>query len=101
MAKLEQDVDILAVFEKVLKVAHMVMLDAPMDLDLAHELLLGAAFRQAGLLDDFGRVDECGIGINEFVAFCEATLAEELALNVSPNANLSAVFLKFFFNYGL
>ena len=36
LAKLQQDVNILAVFEKVLEVAHMVVLDAAMDFDLTH-----------------------------------------------------------------
>ena len=101
LAKLEKDVHILAVLEKVLEVAHVGMLDASMNLDLAHKLLLGATFRQAGLLDDLGCMDETCIGIDEFVAFCEATLTKELALDVSSNANLSAIFLEFFFNYGL
>ena len=46
-------------------------------------------------------MDETCVGIDEFVAFCEATLAKELALDVSSNANFSAIFLEFFFNYGL
>ena len=101
LAKLEEDVYVLAVLEEVLEVAHVVMLDTSMNLDLAHELLFGAAFRQAGLLDDLGCMDESCVGIDEFVAFCEATLTKELALDVSSNANLSAIFLEFFFNYGL
>ena len=46
-------------------------------------------------------MDECGVGIDEFVAFCEATLAKELALDVSSNAYLAAFFLEFFFDNGL
>ena len=101
LAKLEEDVYVLAVLEEVLEVAHVVMLDTSMNLDLAHELLFGATFRQAGLLDDLGCMHESCVGIDEFVAFCEATLTKELALDVSSNANLSAIFLKLFFNYGL
>ena len=36
LAKLEEDVYILAVLEEVLEVAHVVMLDTSMNLDLAH-----------------------------------------------------------------
>ena len=101
LAKLEKDVYIFAVLEEVLEVAHIVMLDASMNLDLAHKLLFRATFREAGLLDDLSCMDESCVGIDEFVAFCEATLTKEFALNVSSNANLSAIFLEFFFNYGL
>ena len=45
-----------------------------MNLDLTHELLFGPTFSQAGLLDNFGSMDECGVGIDEFIAFSEATL---------------------------
>ena len=46
LAEFEQDVYILAVLEEVLKVAHIRMLDAAVDLDLTHELLLGTALGQ-------------------------------------------------------
>lgn len=36
LAKLEQDVDIFAVFKKVLEMANVVVLDTPMNLDLTH-----------------------------------------------------------------
>ena len=100
LAQLEQDVHVLAVLKKVLKVAHIAMLDAPVDLDLAHKLLFGATLSQARLLNHFRRMHKTGVGINEFVAFCESTLAEELAFNVSSDAYF-AVFLKFLFNYCL
>ena len=57
-----------------LEVAHIYMLDTSMNLDLTHELLFGTTFSEAGLLDDFGGVNECGVGIDEFIAFSEATL---------------------------
>lgn len=101
LAKFEQDVDILTVLEEVLEVADIGVLDAPVDLDFTHELLFGAALRQAGLLNDFGCVHEGGVGIYEFVAFRKAALAKELALDVSSDADFSRIFLKFFLNNGL
>ena len=39
VAELEKDVHILTIFEEVLEVAHMGVLDAAMNLDLTHQLL--------------------------------------------------------------
>jgi hypothetical protein len=100
LAELEQDVHVLAVFEEVLKVANVAMLDTAVNLDLAHELLLGAALCQARLLNHFRGMHKTGVGINEFVAFCKSALAKELAFDVSSDAYL-AVFLEFLFNYCL
>ena len=36
LAQLQEDVDVLAVLEEVLEVAHIHVVDAPVDLDLAH-----------------------------------------------------------------
>lgn len=92
LAQFEQDVHVLAVFKEVLEVAHVAVLDAAVDFDLAHQLLLGSTFGQARLLNDFGRVHESGVGINEFVAFGESALAQELALDIPANSNF-AIFL--------
>ena len=43
LAELQENVDILAVLKKVLKVAHISMFDAAVDFDLTHQLLLGPA----------------------------------------------------------
>ena len=83
------------------ELGHILMLDRSVDLDFTHELLFGAALRQAGLLNDFGCVHEGGIGIYEFVAFRKAALAKELALDVSSDADFSRFFLKLFLNNGL
>ena len=42
VAELKQDIDTLAVFEKVLKLGNVLVLDRAVDLNLTHELLLGA-----------------------------------------------------------
>ena len=89
MAELKEDVHVLAVLEEVLEVAHVSMLDTPVDLNLAHELLFRSTFGQTGLLDDFGGVDETCVGIYELVTFGESALDQELALDVAPDADLA------------
>lgn len=53
-----------------------------MDLDLAHQLLLGTRSLEGALVDDLGSRDGLSFTLNELVALGEATLAEELALHV-------------------
>ena len=44
LAKLQQDVDAFAVFEEVLELAYILVLDGPVDFDLTHKLLFCSAF---------------------------------------------------------
>ena len=44
LAQLQQDVHVLGVLEEVLKLYYMLVGDRPMDLNLTHQLLLGATF---------------------------------------------------------
>ena len=53
LAEFEQDVYIFTVFEEMLEVAHILMLDTSVDLDLTHQLLFSPTFSQARLLNDF------------------------------------------------
>ena len=101
LAEFQQDVHILAVFEKVLEVAHVRVLDTAMDLDLAHELLLGSTLGQRRLLDDLGGVDEVGVCVDEFEALSEAAFPQELALDVAPDADVPALLLEFLLNQRL
>ena len=94
LAELQQNVHVFAVLEEVLKVAHVLMLNTAVDLDLTHELLLGATLCEGRLLDDFGSVHEHRLGIDELEAFGEAALAEELALEVPADAYLAVLLLK-------
>ena len=81
--------------------AHIIVFNAAMNLYLAHQFLLGSALGQTRLLDDLGRVDEGGVGIDEFVALREATLPKKLAFVVATDSNLAALLLELFFYYGL
>ena len=80
LAELQKDVNILAVFEEVLKVAHIDMLDAPVDFDLTHQLLFSTTLCQTRLLDNLGCMNKLGFRIDELEAFGESTFSEELAL---------------------
>ena len=72
----------------------MGVLDAAMDLDLAHELLLGTTLRQTALLNNLGSVHKLCLSIYEFEALREATLPEELALHVAADPDLSTLLLE-------
>ena len=101
LAQLKQDVDVLAVLEEMLKVANVRVLDAPVDLDLAHKLLLGSTLCQTALLDDFGRMHECSLRIDELEALGEASLAEEFSFEIASDANFTIRLFELFFNHGL
>ena len=101
LAQFEKDVNILTVFKEVLKMAHIIVFDAAVNLYLAHQFLLGSTLGQTGLLDDLGRVDEGGVGIDEFVALRKATLPKKLAFEVATDSNLAALLLELFLYYGL
>ena len=95
LAKLEQDVHIFAVFEEVLEMANICMLDTSVNLDLAHQLLLGATLSQTTLLNDLGSVHKFRLGIDEFETFGKASLAKEFALEVAADPDFSVLLLKF------
>ena len=98
-AQLQQDVHVLAIFKEVLEVAHVGMLDATVNFDFTHELLLRSTLRQARLLDDFRSMNEARVSIYELVTLGEASLAKELALNIAPYSNLpTAILFEFLFN---
>ena len=90
LAELEQYVHIFTVFEEMLKVAHILVLDTSVDLDFTHELLFSSALGQARLLNNLRCVNKRCLGINEFVAFCKSSFPEELAFDISSDADLAA-----------
>jgi hypothetical protein len=49
------------------------------DLDLAHELLLGAALGQRGLLHHLRSLDHLALLVLELVALCEPSLPEKFS----------------------
>ena len=101
LAQFEQNIDILAIFEKVLEVTHVCMLDGAVNLDLTHELLFGTTLCQTGLLYDFRCMGELGLGIDEFEALRKATLAEELSFEIHAFTECTILLLKLFFDESL
>ena len=83
-----------------LKLAHVAVLNAPVNFDLAHQLLLCSAFGQAGLLNDLGSMDIIGFSIDEFPTFGKPSLAQKLALDI-PSCPVLVPRLIFLFNKGV
>jgi hypothetical protein len=54
LAELQQNVDIFCVFKEMLETHNVVLVQATMDLDLRHKLLLGARLGQGCFRDNFG-----------------------------------------------
>ena len=68
------------------------MLDRAMDLDLAHQLLLGAALRETRLEDHLGGGHGASLLAREFVALGETSLPEKLALEIAADLSLAVRF---------
>ena len=75
---------------------HVGVLHRTMNFNLTHQLLLGPAFRKAGLDYDLTSTEYVGLLVHKFIASCEASLAKELALGIFPDESLSVVFDNFF-----
>ena len=67
----------------------MLVLDGSMNLDLAHELLLGAAPLQRAFQDDLGRRNCFRVALNEFVTLSKTAFAQKLSLGIFPVADLT------------
>lgn len=98
MAELQKDVYIVAVLEKMHKLSYVGMLHRSVNLDLTHELLLSSTPLERGLLDNLGSSDCFGFALNEFIAFCKSTLAEEFSLHILSIGDFSILMLDPLFN---
>lgn len=58
-----------------LKLSHIGMLDGSMNLNLTHELLLGSAPLERGLLNDLGSGDGFGLTLDKLIALCESSFS--------------------------
>ena len=76
-AQLQQDVHVDLVLKKRLELDNLVMAQLPVNLDLSHELCLGARLHQGGLGDDFARQRALLVHGCERVALGEATLVQQ------------------------
>ena len=68
---------------------HSGMLNAAVDLDLTHELLLSPTLRQRRLLYYLRGMEKVGVSIDELKALRETTFAQELSLNVASDSDLA------------
>ena len=101
LAQLEQNIDVLGIFEEVLEANDVVVVEGPVDLDLRHEFLLGSCFGQSGLRDNFGRRDSLVFEVCELKAARKSSLAKELTLEVPLDADFSIVLDDFLLDDGL
>ena len=67
------------------------MLNTPMDLDLTHELLLGATLGEGRLLYDFGSVHKHRLRIDELETFRKAAFAQEFTFEVPANTDFAVL----------
>ena len=72
-----------------LKPDDVVVVQTAVDLDLGHELLLGARLGQRGLGDDLGGGNSLSLEVGKLIALRKAALAEELAAQVLLDADVS------------
>jgi hypothetical protein len=98
-AHLEQDVNVIDVFEKVLELAHVVMLQTPVNLNFRHQLLLGTTLSQTCFLNQLASMEVLRLLIQKLVALGKPTFTQEFSLLVGSNARLSIWQLIFFFDH--
>jgi hypothetical protein len=97
--KFEQNVDILVVLKKMVKLCHVLVSHTAVNLNFTHELLLGPTFGETFLVDDLGSLDLLGVGILEFEASGKTSLAQKLASDVLSDSCVATVLLfQLFFN---
>lgn len=89
LTQLQQNIDVLSIFEEVLEPNNMLVVQGPMDLDLTHQFLFGPRFRQGGLINYLGSGHFASLRICELVALGKTTLSQELASNVLLYANVA------------
>ena len=68
---------------------NVVMVQTSVDLNLTHQLLLGATLGQTGLLNNFSRGNTFVLEVIELVALRESSLTQKLALEVLPDEDLA------------
>lgn len=79
----------------------VVMMQTPMNLDLTHQLLLGATLCQGRLGYDFGSRYSLGFQVRELIALGETTLTQEFSSQVFFDTDISIKLYDFFFDDNL
>jgi hypothetical protein len=85
----------------VLEPHNVVLVQATMDLDLRHELLLGTWLRERGLRDHLSRWNSLSFKVSELVALSETSLSKEFASKIFLDADISIELDYLFFNNDL
>jgi hypothetical protein len=101
LAELQQYIDIFSVLEEMLEPHDVVLVQATMDLDLGHELLLGAWLGEWGLRDHLGSWNSLSFQVRELVALSETTLSKEFASKIFFDADVSIELYNLFFDNNL
>ena len=99
VTELKEDVDILLVFEEVLELYNVLVLDRSVDLDLTHELLLCSTLCQRCLNNHLCSADYAVFLVGEFIAPGKTSFAQELALEILPHLHFTIVLAKFLLDY--
>ena len=86
------------VLEEVHELANILVLDGSMDLDFGHQLLLGSASLQRGLVDDLGRTNTLRLALHKLIALGKATLSKEFTLDVLAERGVSVLVLDSLFD---
>ena len=100
MAQLKQYINVFSIFEEMLELYHMLMLNTSMDLNFTHQLLFSATFSKWGFQDDFSCVYSFGLHILEFIAFCKTSFTQKLSFYIFFQLNFSVI-LDYLFFYDL
>lgn len=97
LTQFKQYVHIFSILEEVLELAYVVVLNAPVDFNFTHQLLLCTAFSQARLLNNLGSMHIISFSINEFPTFSKTSFTQKLALDI-PSCPVLVSRLVFLFN---
>ena len=79
----------------------VVLMQTSVDLDLRHKLLLSSCLCKSGLSNYLGSRYSLVLEVGELKAPGKSSFTEELALQISLNANISVVFDHFLFDDSL
>ena len=88
-AELHNDVDIIFIFEKVLKLNNVCMVHGAMYTNLTLKLLLGSRFGQRALWNNLDRLGVIQLHIANLVDLRETALPQEVTLHVLLGEDLS------------
>jgi hypothetical protein len=79
----------LAVFEKVLKLANVKVLNLSMDSKFGHQLLFRSDSRKTCFKDDLASVNLLSFSVGNLVASCKSALTKQLPLGVNASVIFS------------